>query len=240
MDPKREGKFLPSHEEVRNFYDTAFYFQSRATPEIPRHLRRLAARFGPWQGKQLLDLGCGTGKWLRAAADCGAIPVGIDISRVAIDACEHLVPEAELHCGPAEVLPFEDKRFDVVSCLGSLEHFLDPKAALREMLRVAKPKAIFLLLVPNAGFLPRRLGLYRGTHQANLWEEVRTLAGRQELFESVGLRVIRRWRDLHVLSWSWIRQGRWYAWPIRAAQALALPFWPLSWQYQVYHMCEIR
>ena len=108
------------------------------------------------------------------------------------------------------------------------------------MVRVAKREAIFLLLVPNADFLTRRLGLYGGTQQAEVREDVRTLAGWEGLFDSTGLRVTRRWRDLHVLSWSWIAQGKWYSWPCRAAQALALPFWPLSWQYQVYHLCEIK
>jgi hypothetical protein len=29
----------------------------------------------------------------------------------------------------------------------------------------------------------------------------------------------------------------WLAAPLRALQALALVFWPLRWQYQVYHLC---
>lgn len=188
----------------------------------------------------MLDLGCGTGQWLMAVAEHGAVPAGIDISQVAIDACRQLLPQAELHCGPAEILPFEDNRFDVITCLGSLEHFLDPERVLSEMVRVAKSEAVFLILVPNAGFLTRRLGLYCGTEQAEIREDVRTLRGWEELFESAGLCVTKRWRDLHILSWSWIGRGRWYSWPVRTAQALALLFWPLSWQYQVYHLCKIK
>ena len=71
-------------------------------------------------------------------------------------------------------------------------------------------------------------------------EEVLTLAAWEDLFNSAGLSVTRRWRDLHVLSWSWISQGKWYLMPIRAAQALALPLWPISWQYQVYYLCQIK
>lgn len=231
---------LPGLDEVRRFYDEVYHKDACATSHPPLHLRRLAERLGPWRGRQLLDVGCGTGAWLRAAAQHGAIPVGIDISQVAIEIWQKALPYAEFHCGPAETLPFDDKRFDFVSCLGSLEHFRNPRQALSEMVRVAKPNATFLLLVPNADFLTRRLGLYCGTQQAKIREDVRTLAGWEELFDSVGLRVTRRWKDLHVLSWSWIRQAKWYSWPIRAAQALALPFWPLSWQYQVYYLCEVR
>lgn len=231
---------LPNHNEIRRFYDSAYYKDIRITGNVPAYLRRLAARLGPWKDKQLLDIGCGAGQWLMAAAELGAIPAGIDISQVAIDACRKIVPQAELYCGPAEELPFEDRRFDVISCLGALEHFLEPETALGEMVRVAKPKASLLILVPNADFLTRRLGLYSGTHQAEIREDVRTLAGWERLFESVGIRVVKRWRDMHVVSMSWIFQGSWYTWPFRAAQAFALPLWPLSWQYQVFHLCEIR
>jgi hypothetical protein len=42
------------------------------------------------------------------------------------------------------------------------------------------------------------------------------------------------------MSASWIFRGKFYQWPLRAAQALALPFWPLAWQYQVYHLCVVK
>ena len=58
-----------------------------------------------------------------------------------------------------------------------------------------------------------------------------------ELFEQAGLRVTRKWKDLHVLSWSWITMNGWLPAPFRALQALALAVWPLRWQYQVYHLC---
>lgn len=231
---------LVNHDAIRTFYDTVYYRDVRSGEDVPAYLRRLAARLGPWKGKRLLDVACGTGQWLRAAAELGVLPAGIDISRVAIDTCRRILPEAELHCGPAESLPFEDHRFDFVSCLGSLEHFLEPERALREMVRVAKGSAVFLLLVPNADFFPRRLGLFSGTHQAEIREEALTLGAWERMFESAGLEVVQRWRDLHVLSSSWIFRGRWYAWPLRLAQALALPFWPLSWQYQLFHLCRIK
>jgi hypothetical protein len=49
-----------------------------------------------------------------------------------------------------------------------------------------------------------------------------------------------RWKDLHILSTAWIFRGAYYEWPLRAAQAVALPFWPLSWQYQVYYLCVLK
>lgn len=227
-------------EEIRHFYDEVYYKNARDVVGVSRHLRRLALRFEPWKNLRILDVACGTGRWLMAVHALGAIPSGIDLSRVALDACQRTLPKVELHCGSAETLPFDNCQFDFISCLGALEHLIDPQAALREMVRCAKPDARFLLLVPNSGFLPRRLGLYAGTHQAQVHEEDRSLEEWHALFESAGLRVERRWRDLHVLSASWIFRGPWYLWFIRATQALALPLWPLSWQYQVYHLCGLK
>jgi 2-polyprenyl-3-methyl-5-hydroxy-6-metoxy-1,4-benzoquinol methylase len=225
---------------LRDYYDEVYYRHAQGEESIPTHYVRLARHFEPWNGKTLLDIACGTGLWLRAATQFGAICTGVDISRNALDVCRQSLPQAELHCGPAEQLPFGNEQFDIVSCLGALEHFLEPLAALREMVRVAKPSAAFVLLVPNSGFLPLRLGLYSGTQQADVREEVRSLSEWTKLFDSAGLRVRYRWKDLHVLSPSWIFRGAWYRWPLRAAQALVLPFWPLSWQYQVYHLCTIK
>lgn len=236
----RSGERRPEFARIQDYYDNVYYRGTAVSRAIPAHYRRLARRFQPWRGKKLLDVGCGVGLWLRAAAELGAIPAGVDISPVALDVCKESLPTAELLCAPAERLPFANARFDFISCLGALEHFLEPETALREMMRVAKPDAVFLLLVPNAGFLTRRLGLFAGTRQVEVREEVRSLKEWQRLFESVGLRIDKRWKDLHVVSWSWIMRGPKHLWPMRAAQALALSVWPLSWQYQVYHLCDLR
>lgn len=227
------------YDKQRSFYDDVYYRDAiNSSVLVPRHLRQLAGRLGITKGQKVLDIACGTGAWLRAVEDRGAKGAGIDISKVAFNICQRVLPDADLHCGTAESLPWSDNEFDVVSCLGSLEHFLDAPAALREMVRVAKPGAIILILVPNADFLTRKLGLYSGTNQVVLREDVRSLAAWKQLFECAGLSVVERWRDLHVLSWSWIVKGAWYYWPVRMIQAAILPFWPLAWQYQVYHLCR--
>jgi SAM-dependent methyltransferase len=228
------------HDPVRKFYDDVYYRQAINRNPPGFHLRRLARRFEPWIGRRALDVACGPGRWLQAVAERGAITAGIDISQVALDICRSAVPQAELHCGPAERLPFADRQFDFISCLGALEHFLDIEGSLQEMIRVAKTNASILLLVPNADFPPSRLGLYNGTLQAAVKEQARSLLHWEELFESAGLRVKARWKDLHIISTAWIFRGPFYEWPLRAAQAAVLPFWPLNWQYQVYYLCVLK
>ena len=223
--------------QIQEFYDSVYYGDSAANQSVPAHYRNLAERLAIGRGTRIVDVACGTGTWLRAAHQRGASVAGIDISSKAIELCRQTLPDGEFHCGPAERLPFPDQYFDLVSCLGSLEHFVDPLAALREMVRVAKPDSAFILLVPNKDFLTRRLGLYGGTHQTVAKEVVRTLEEWRILFAQAGLTIEERWKDLHMLNRSWVMQSGPPLAPLRLAQAVMLAFWPLAWQYQVYHRC---
>lgn len=234
MDDKESEQLA----EIRSFYDSVYYKSDKPDVTVSHHLRRLAKKIGIRKDQQVLDVACGVGNWLLACSEAGASTSGVDLSEKAISICKSILPEGEFYATPAESLPFDDNTFDVVTCLGSLEHFVAPEIALNEMLRVAKNDARFILLVPNADFLTRRVGLFSGTYQVDAKEHVRTLDEWNNLFNKSGLTVIDRWKDLHVLSWPWISSGRWYSIPVRTMQALALTVWPLKWQYQVYHQCR--
>jgi len=224
----------PDHRQISEFYDQHYHREAVQKPP-GRYLVRMAERLVTGAGQQVLDIACGTGEWLAAVADRGAEVTGLDISEKAVAVCRTRLPQGNFEVGVAETLPYPSDHFDLVTCLGSLEHFLDQPCALREMVRVARPTGRLVILVPNSGFLPYRLGLYKGTQQRT----VRSLSEWQTMLEAAGLRIDGRWRDLHVLSPSWIlRSPRWMA-PVRAALAVMLPLWPLEWQYQVHFACRI-
>lgn len=227
-------------DTIQAFYDGEYYRDLPATLRGSRHHDRLAMRLGIASGTAVLDVACGTGGWLESCARRDASIAGVDLSTRAIEFCRRALPQGEFAVSPAETLPFPDASFDLVSCLGSLEHFVDPVRALDEMRRVARPDARFVILVPNAAFLTRRLGLFRGTYQVQAKEQARTLAGWHVLFDAAGLETRARWKDLHVLSRQWILRRPWALAPLRAAQAGLLALWPLAWQYQVYFLCTAR
>jgi 2-polyprenyl-3-methyl-5-hydroxy-6-metoxy-1,4-benzoquinol methylase len=228
-------------EQIRRFYDEEYYEKASAPRRLSWHCRRAAGLVGHIEGMQVLDVACGLGDWAGHFLSRGAAGIsGIDLSTKAIDACRSSYPQGDFRVGEAESLPFADDSFDIVTCMGSLEHFVDKSAALREMIRVARPGARFILLVPNSGFLTRRLGLYAGTQQARIKEDVQSLESWTSLFSSCGLTVTRRLRDLHPISVRWITLTSPIMWPLRALQAMALMAWPMRWQYQVYHFCEVR
>ncbi len=228
-------------EEIREFYDEVYYSGASAsdTGRIPRHYFRLFKRLKISRGADVLDVACGTGEWLEACAGENCRVSGVDLSAKAITVCRERLPQGKFYAQPAETLPFDDDSFDVVTCLGSLEHFVDPISSLQEMARVARADAKIVILVPNKDFLTRKLGLFGGTYQVDAKEVVRTLEEWDALFVAGGLSVAERWKDLHVLTFDWIRKGKVYMWPFRALQALLLAIWPLRWQYQVYHRCVV-
>jgi SAM-dependent methyltransferase len=85
-----------------------------------------AAAVGP--GTTLLDLGCGTGAFARAAADRGARVSGIDADPVAVRLAAAEVPEGTFAVGDAADPPAGP--FDVVAAVQLLMHVVDPVAVL--------------------------------------------------------------------------------------------------------------
>jgi SAM-dependent methyltransferase len=115
-------------------------------------------------GAALLDVACGQGKFLEFAHAHGLRVTGVDVSDVAVEAAQKRVPEAEVVLSAGETLPFPDTSFDVVTCIGSLEHFPDPNAGAAEMARVLRPEGTAVIFVPNLFFLGHVwFGIRRGT-----------------------------------------------------------------------------
>ena len=86
---------------------------------------------------RVLDVGCGTGTTLRFLYDtygCGVS--GTDISEKAVAIAGKRVPEADICCADASVLPFPDATFDAVFMECTLTLFERPQDALSEAGRV--------------------------------------------------------------------------------------------------------
>jgi SAM-dependent methyltransferase len=60
--------------------------------------------------------------------------------------------------GLGERLPFRDSSFDRLICKGSLDHFADPEAFIREAARVLKPHGRAVIAVTNYESLSCKLG----------------------------------------------------------------------------------
>lgn len=100
----------------------------------------------------MLDVSCGEGIFLREVLRkvIHVETLGLDISDVAISIARLNSQNSKFVVANGQRIPFKDKTFDYVSCLGSLEHYLDPNLGLKEIVRVAKDDAQFCIILPNS------------------------------------------------------------------------------------------
>src|SRR5512132_694529 len=89
-------------------------------------------------GHRVLEVGCGSGVFLRAAADRGATVTGIDSSEQLVELARVRVPEAEVVVGDLQRIPYDDDAFDVVAGFNAFFFADDIVSAFREAGRVAK------------------------------------------------------------------------------------------------------
>jgi SAM-dependent methyltransferase len=92
------------------------------------------------EGRSVLDVGCGRGGLmaLLSASDPSLRCLGVDFDS------KNAVPGSIVQASLSS-LPFPDKSFDTVLCTHVLEHVADHGAALREVLRLAKKRAIIVV-----------------------------------------------------------------------------------------------
>jgi SAM-dependent methyltransferase len=97
---------------------------------------------------QVLDVGCGTGRWLRRYLQRNIVPVGLDATQRMLQHATANGVECQLVVGCAQSLPFGDEVFDLVSSVTVIQHMshVDQVDALNEMARVLRPGGHILLL----------------------------------------------------------------------------------------------
>ena len=146
---------------------TAYYFENEKrllTEHVPDLARCSMLKTDLWdevKNTRILQ-------WVRGQ---GATVFGVDISGPTTRQAVAAFKDRSLNAAVSDVriLPFADRSFDAIYSMGTIEHFLDPETALREMFRVLRPGGRAVVGVPNrwdpflrpmlAAFL-QKFGLY--------------------------------------------------------------------------------
>jgi ubiquinone/menaquinone biosynthesis C-methylase UbiE len=127
-------------------------------PEITSTKLSIDPSLLPAAGARVIDIGCGDGRHLRAAAARGCITVGIDYDLAGLRATQRRLRTTHnpqpttrhsLIAADAAHLPFRDASFDAAICTETLEHLPDDRAPAREIARVLVDGAPLLGAVPT-------------------------------------------------------------------------------------------
>src|SRR5690349_16908552 len=121
---------LPIQQIIRHFNEAAAdeeHFPSTIDPRI-YHVQLLLEYFGDLNGKRVLDVGCGKGRFARVLRERypQSSVTGLDVA----EAMLRVVPAGIGACaGSMTALPFPPDSFDCVYATESLEHAVEIDAA---------------------------------------------------------------------------------------------------------------
>ena len=104
------------------------------------------------QGKWILDVGCGMGRFAEVVSRWGGNVVGVDLSRATDKAAENLGDRANVWICQANVfrLPFAPQSFDYIYSIGVLHHTPNCEEAFKTLPRLLKPEGIIAIWLYSA------------------------------------------------------------------------------------------
>jgi ubiquinone/menaquinone biosynthesis C-methylase UbiE len=97
------------------------------------------------RGKNVLDVGCGTGEFLSQVQKRGAEVWGMDIDAKALTFAKERFHVANVHSN----LDFESPQFDIITCFETIEHVDDPLSLLQNIAGKLKGNGVLILSTPS-------------------------------------------------------------------------------------------
>jgi ubiquinone/menaquinone biosynthesis C-methylase UbiE len=135
-------------DDVAEEYDTKRFSQGGSLID-DREKRAVLDALMPVEGKRVLEIACGTGRFTVMLAEQGAEVVGLDISSAMLKQGREKAREAgvadslQFMRGDAARLPFPDDYFDTVLAMRFFHLADTPASFLSEMRRVSREQVFF-------------------------------------------------------------------------------------------------
>jgi 2-polyprenyl-3-methyl-5-hydroxy-6-metoxy-1,4-benzoquinol methylase len=107
-------------------------------------------------GFSLLDIGCGSGLFLKSCKDEGINGEGIDVSNTALGFARNEFG-LSVYNKRVEGLIADYRKYDIITLWHVLEHFLEPIDELQKIKELLTPNGILLIEVPNLRSIKFRL-----------------------------------------------------------------------------------
>lgn len=112
-----------------------------------RLTRLLGGSFDILKGKQVLEAGCGAGRFTEILLEFGAHVWAIDISTAVEANYRNCRKYDNYFVAQASILdlPFEPAQFDVVVCIGVVQHTPDPEVTMQRLCEQVKPGGLLVI-----------------------------------------------------------------------------------------------
>jgi 2-polyprenyl-3-methyl-5-hydroxy-6-metoxy-1,4-benzoquinol methylase len=146
-----------SNSDLRKFYDQSYktgeaevftFFESgkRISEDHPTALAMV-----DWNGKTVLDVGCGTGMLVRGIAAKGAARViGLDYADSAIQEAKSIPYSDNVEFVTADIMSWTPPvRLDVIVTLGTMEHLDEPAMFLKRMTEFLADDGTIVIACPH-------------------------------------------------------------------------------------------
>ncbi len=132
-----------NYDAVASTYNERFTGGQRPGTEVA--LVELVERLQP---RRLLEVGCGTGHWLRTLARLGPACYGLDPSAGMLKQAQKGSGPGEIHRvrGRGEQIPFPAGSFDLVYCVNAIHHMEGQRDFVMEARRLLRPGGTFAVL----------------------------------------------------------------------------------------------
>lgn len=127
-------------------YDALIAQSGETSPEHWQPRREMLMKHK--QGGALLDLGCSSGAFLSLIKGPAWQLYGIEISEESA-ARARARTGAEIFVGDVLAAPFDDGKFDAVTCFHVFEHLYHPREVLQRVWQWLKPGGVFVAEMPN-------------------------------------------------------------------------------------------
>ncbi|MBF0484460.1 MAG: methyltransferase domain-containing protein [Candidatus Omnitrophica bacterium] len=134
--------------KIQSFFNANAAIFPSDIKEQDGRVEALLSALGDINGKKVLDIGCGKGRFAARIKEKfpNVIITGLDISEELLRDAAKVIPVVQ---GSMINLPFKNSEFDAVIAIESLEHCLDTDKALAEMARVLKTEGRTVIIDKN-------------------------------------------------------------------------------------------
>jgi SAM-dependent methyltransferase len=234
------------HRHIDSATDTALSYDELHTDGQLRQrdsfYKWLLGLLRPLSGEKLLDVSCGQGTLVRLASEAGLWATGVDLSFSAIAIAAKQNPCAVVSVADAEQLPYPDSVFHYATNIGSLEHYLHPHRAVREMARVLRPDGLAVILLPNTfGLLGNVFHVWRTGDVFDDGQPLQRYGTKTQwyrLLELNGLEVTHTIKHEREFPRTWA-DLRWYLQrPYRWGRVILTPLIPLNLSSFLVYLCR--